>query len=691
MLFIFLFTFFKVPAQNSTLDSLLAELKRLQHGPADISVDTSYINACFSIADEYYHAEMQEEEEFYTNKGLHKIDSLLSKEISDEVLNVWLIHKQGIGYGNKGNYYSDIGDLPQSLDYYFKALRNDEKINHIEGMERHLGNIAIVYDDLGDHQKSLNYYFRALKYAHLRKMKSSEAGLYGNIATAYMDLHDNKRALSYCSKAVGLFEELKDTSGIAYVFGNIGLIYKDLGDERADAGTDVKDVPEYYTAVTYFKKAIELNVLSGGEKSTEAINKGSLGSVFMSMKKYTDAEKYLKESLDISKKINDLYGVMSTTEHLGELYAEMARQKGISQSEQIRLLQLANSEMQEHMLAKDSIFNQDKTSDITRKEMNYEYEKKEAITKAIAVAEKRTQHIIIGCVIGGLILSLIFLLFIFRSLRLTKKQKIMIELQKREVEEHRKGIIDSITYARRIQEALLKEEEHVTAHLPEHFVLYKPKDIVSGDFYWSVEKKGYWFICVADCTGHGVPGAFMSMLGIAYLNEIISSDQILTPADILNRLREKIVKELKQTGESGESQDGMDISMIRFHKESGETCWAGANNPLWISEIKGGIRMIKEVEPDKQPIGYTFNPEPFTDHILSIKQDDIVYLFSDGYADQFGGPKGKKFKSKNLQAELLRICNEPLNNQKEILDSVFEEWRGSLEQLDDVAIIGIRM
>lgn len=681
------YTTFLFP-QNFAIDSLRHELRKNEHSNHGITSDTTYILTCFSIADEFYALEDKSNEELYTDKALQRIDSLMSKNPAEEIRN-WLLHQQGIAYGNKGNYFTDIGDFPTGLDFYFKGLKNDESIGHLAGMQRHLCNIAIVYDDIGDHEKSRNYYFRSLKYAEMLHAKSSIADLYGNIATSYMDDHDNKRAMGYCSKALHLYEELKDTSGMAFVFGNIGLIYKDLGDEKADKGMPENDIAEYYAAVTYFKKC--LSVLKEDERSTKAINLGSLGSVYMSMKKYDEAESYLKQSLGLSKEINDLYGVMSTSDQLSDLYAEMASQKGISTDKKIAYLEISYKNLQEHNAAKDSIFNHDKTSDITRKEMSYEYEKKEAVAHAIAAAEKRTQHIIITAVVGGLLLSLFFLVFIFRSLRNTKKQNKVIELQKREVEEHRKGIIDSITYARRIQEALLKEEEHITVHLPEHFVLYKPKDIVSGDFYWSVEKKGSWYICVADCTGHGVPGAFMSMLGIAYLNEIISAEQLLSPSEILNRLREKIVKELKQTGESGESQDGMDMSMVRYDLKSGELIWAGANNPLWISSTADGKSIIKEIEPDKQPIGYTFDPVPFTDHSIKLHENDIIYLFSDGYADQFGGPKGKKFKSKHLQEVLIEIGNESMAAQKEILDRTFEEWRGNLEQLDDVAIIGIRI
>ncbi|MCW3103831.1 MAG: protein serine/threonine phosphatase [Bacteroidetes bacterium] len=687
-LFISLFSV-QAMAQERIIDSLERELGKLDQASQGISADTSRIKLYYALAEKFYSETDQANEQLHTDKALGLIDSLLESDPAKEIKD-WLLHQQAIGFGNKGNYFSDIGDLPKALDYYFRALRIDESLGHLAGMERHLCNIAIVYDDLGDHTKSLNYYFRALKYAKAMEGKSAEADLYGNIATAYMDIHDNKRALSYCARALKIYEELKDTSGIAFVFGNIGLIYRDIALQQKDKGKAPAEIAEFFTAVTYFKKALAY-IGEDGERSTRLINLGSLGSVYIDMQKYDEAEKYLLQSLKLSKEISDIYGVMSTSEHLSDLYAGMAKQKGITPQQKIAYLEQSYERLLDHKEAKDSIFNQDKTSDITRKEMSYEYEKKEAIAKATAAAEKRTQHIIIGSVIGGLLLSLVFLVFIFRSLRITRKQNLMIEQQKQEVEEHRKGIIDSITYARRIQEALLKSEDHITAHLPEHFVLYKPKDIVSGDFYWSSEKRGYWYLCVADCTGHGVPGAFMSMLGIAYLNEITASEQLLTPAEILNRLREKIVKELKQTGEAGESQDGMDLSMMRYNLQSGEMTWCGANNALWISSQENGASVIKVVEPDKQPIGYTINAVPFTDHEIKLKKNDTVYLFSDGYADQFGGPKGKKFKSKHLQEKLISISALPVSKQKDELDATFEAWRGSLEQLDDVAIIGIRI
>jgi serine phosphatase RsbU (regulator of sigma subunit) len=233
---------------------------------------------------------------------------------------------------------------------------------------------------------------------------------------------------------------------------------------------------------------------------------------------------------------------------------------------------------------------------------------------------------------------------------------------------------------------LLKDEEHVSRHLPPHFILYKPKDIVSGDFYWALEKNAFLYIAVADCTGHGVPGAFLTMLGTSYINEITSRDDIPSPAHILDELRIKFVKEL---GADGITKDGMDISIIRINYKTCEIEWAGANNPLWI--IRDGSSEVYEIKGDKQPIGLTHSPSLFTNHQLQLKQGDSVFLFTDGFADQFGGPRGKKFKYKQLKDVLLGNNHLPHSQQKKKLEDIFYEWSGKLEQVDDICLIGIKL
>ncbi|MCL4856043.1 MAG: SpoIIE family protein phosphatase, partial [Flavobacteriales bacterium] len=238
-----------------------------------------------------------------------------------------------------------------------------------------------------------------------------------------------------------------------------------------------------------------------------------------------------------------------------------------------------------------------------------------------------------------------------------------------------------------IQDALLKAEEHESQHLPPHFILFKPKDIVSGDFYWALEKENHLYLAAADCTGHGVPGALLTMLGNSFLNEINAVDKLLTPAEILNKLRDKIISELNQTGKDGETTDGMDISLIRLNLKTNELHWAGANNPLYI--INSGE--LLELKPDKQPIGYNYKMTDFTNHQINLNKNDYVAIFTDGFADQFGGPKGKKYKYNTFKNKLLEIYQLPLDEQKKLLSNEFEIWRGNLQQVDDVCVIGLRL
>jgi serine phosphatase RsbU (regulator of sigma subunit) len=271
--------------------------------------------------------------------------------------------------------------------------------------------------------------------------------------------------------------------------------------------------------------------------------------------------------------------------------------------------------------------------------------------------------------------------------RLVLLQKQEVVTQREIIEEKNRNIMDSIHYAKRIQDALLKQQDHITVTLPEHFVLFIPKDVISGDFYWSHQKGNYWFVAAADCTGHGVPGAMMSMLGIAFLNEITSEENILTPAQILNRLRNKVIKELGQESETHASRDGMDISLMQYDLDNKTFRWAGANNPLWIVRNNN----VMEIKPDKQPIGIHPRISDFNNHEVSLLKGDIIYLLTDGFADQFGGSQGKKFKYKKLKESLLSIQQSTMSVQKEKLNKVFQEWKGDHEQTDDLTLIGIRI
>jgi ligand-binding sensor domain-containing protein/serine phosphatase RsbU (regulator of sigma subunit) len=267
------------------------------------------------------------------------------------------------------------------------------------------------------------------------------------------------------------------------------------------------------------------------------------------------------------------------------------------------------------------------------------------------------------------------------------EQKNLIELQKHEVEEKQKEIVDSITYAKRLQRAILPSADEISKFLPDNFLYYKPKDIVAGDFYWMEHLDNTTYIAAADSTGHGVPGAMVSVVCSNALNRAVNEFGLRDTGKILDKTRELVLETFAKSGE--EIKDGMDISICRINTKTNEVQWSGANNQLWYIK-NNGIEMF-EIKADKQPIGKTDYPKPFTTHVLELQKGDTIYLMTDGYPDQFGGEKGKKFKYKQLEQSLVTNCNKELDEQKKLLSQSFDSWKGTLEQVDDVTIIGIRL
>jgi len=265
-------------------------------------------------------------------------------------------------------------------------------------------------------------------------------------------------------------------------------------------------------------------------------------------------------------------------------------------------------------------------------------------------------------------------------------QKEEIELQHEQISEQNEQIKSSINYASKIQQAVLPPQETIDRVLSDCFVLYLPRDIVSGDFYWITELRGLKYYAVADCTGHGVPGGFMSMMGMSFLNEIISQEQDLAAGAILDKLRDNIISSLHQTGKIGENKDGMDIALVIIDPKTNQAQFAGANNPLILIRDDEVITF----KSDKMPIGIYFKAVPFTTHTFEIKKGDVLYTYSDGYVDQFGGFDARKFMSKNFKELLLKIHKLPMSEQREILDKTLIEWVGNLERIDDVAVMGYR-
>lgn len=281
---------------------------------------------------------------------------------------------------------------------------------------------------------------------------------------------------------------------------------------------------------------------------------------------------------------------------------------------------------------------------------------------------------------------------LYLAVRMFKSENLIyskaITHQRHLIEEKNKDILSSINYAKRIQKALLAPESLLNKNLSEHFVLYKPKDIVSGDFYWAEQAGSRFILAVCDCTGHGVPGAFMSLLNISFLNEIVMERKIHKPDMIFNQLRDDIVKVLNPAGTVEEGRDGMDAVLCNFDFKENKLEFSCANNPLWMIRNKEMV----EFKADKMPIGMQEGEnKSFGLQNLQLQQGDVLYLFTDGYADQFGGSNGKKFKYRQLQETLLANHEKSMADQRNILDDTIERWKGKLEQVDDILIIGIRI
>ncbi|MGZ4038532.1 MAG: PP2C family protein-serine/threonine phosphatase, partial [Bacteroidia bacterium] len=279
---------------------------------------------------------------------------------------------------------------------------------------------------------------------------------------------------------------------------------------------------------------------------------------------------------------------------------------------------------------------------------------------------------------------LINIYLVWQFIKTQRMAKRQIEEQRAELQYRNKEVTDSITYAERIQKAILPSMQLFRDHLPDSFVVYLPKDIVSGDFYWTEKKNNKIFFAVADCTGHGVPGAMMSVIGQNALNRAVNEFNIKTPGAILDKLNELVEETFAKSG--ADVRDGMDIALCALDLSTNVLEFAAANNPLYL--VSGNE--LQEIKASKQPIGRYDVKKPFTNHEIPLKKGDSIYLFSDGIADQFGGPEGKKFKYKQVKDLLLRIHHKPNAEQKQSIISGFMSWKGKNDQIDDVCLIGVK-
>ena len=621
--------------------------------------------------------------QFFQFKLIKKAES----KKQNEAIKKYLQKAKGKVYVNIGFIYDDYGNAPLALKYYFLALKTFEKSNSLEGMIPVYMNLGAIYDNQEDTSLALKYYHKSLSLAKKLDKKKETAIALNNIGSLYRNINLYDKALVYFKEALIINEEINDIQNLAYSYGYLGLIYK------------VKKEDDL--ALDYFKKSIVIRKKIGDKKGTiHSLN--NIGIMMSENGNLKIAEENFIEALNISKETKYAHGIMTVSLQLSNFYHKQHKAKE------------ALEMFKQYIKVRDHLKNESTQKEIIQQQAKYEYEKQKVIDdaeheKQIAIeqeaAEKQT--ILTYATGGGLGLVGIFLLVVFNRLKVTRKQKNIIEEQKQEVEQQKeevelahseleeknKEITDSIQYARRIQNAILPPTKVVKEYLTESFIYYKPKDIVAGDFYWLESVKEKVLFAAADCTGHGVPGAMVSVVCNNGLNRSVREYGLTDPGEILNKTREIVVQEFEKSEE--EVKDGMDIALCSLQLnppfeegERGMTLkYAGAHNPLWI--IRDGE--LLETKANKQPIGQFDNPEPYTTHTIELQKGDSLYIFSDGYADQFGGEKGKKLKTTNFKKLLLSIQNETMEKQKQLIDDAFENWKGELEQLDDVCIIGVRI
>ena len=447
-------------------------------------------------------------------------------------------------------------------------------------------------------------------------------------------------------------------------------------------------------------------------KKAEALNKSIdspylsstiyqyIGRAYILTREYKNALNYIRKAEDIAKKIDLKTDIPTIYESLSEAYDSI----GDYQKSLYYFHKFKDTE--------DSLKTADRMKTILDLQTKYETDKKDAAVKLANLQKEKVektnqnQQLIIYGFVCVFIIVIVFSFIVFRQFKQIRKNNQELEHKNELITEQKEEITDSIHYAERIQRAILPQDQLIDEKISDKFILFKPKDIVSGDFYWMkiIERSKLLIATAADCTGHGVPGAFMSMLGVAFLNEIVTKPKVQESGQVLDNLRQSVISSLHQTGKEGEQQDGMDISLIAYNYETKGLMYSGANNPLYIVRsnekeaieadkiLKGENHTLYEIKADKMPIGiYKKELVDFKTNHFQLLDGDVLYMFSDGYADQFGGPKGKKFKYKPFKQLILNNVSKPMSEQREIFDTAFEEWKGDLEQIDDIILIGIKI
>lgn len=640
-------------------------------------------------------------------------DSALATQYASDALNLSLKINYKPGEMNAHNvlglvlYYSSSYD--GALEHHEISRKIAEQLKDKSKLAVALNNIGLVYDDRTEYNKALKYYMESLALAeNSEKGKWQMGSTLNNIALIYQTQGKYEDALAFHNRSLKIKKEINNRKGVGSSLHNIGLVYKLMG--------------EYEKSLEYYFLALTVRKENNDENGT-ALTLNNIGSVFESQGLFNKAFVYFEQSLEIRKKLKDRYGLAISLFSMGSNYCsrnqyekgfdyynkalqigkEIGSKDLLERGYESMALASANQKNYQKafeyqtllMAVKDSIYNAESSRQLNELQTKYESEKKqkeiELLTKNDEIQELQLNKNKLWMVvlISTILVVLLLAGLLFNRYKMKQKANDLLEHQNTEITQQKKEITDSINYAKRIQESILPPADHWKKILPQSFIFYRPKDIVSGDFYWIEQKNDTVCFAAVDCTGHGVPGALMSVVGFNLLTQAVNEVGLTKPSEILKHLDAGVTKTLRQSETGKGVKDGMDLSLCSLNLKTLELQYAGAFNSLYY--VIDGV--FNEIKADKFPIGVNLDGkvDNYQNHTVQLKKGDCVYLYSDGYADQFGGIQGKKFKYKKLKELLTVISSDSIEHQQNKIEKTFDDWKGNLEQVDDVVIIGLKI
>lgn len=644
----FVHTSFCLHAQNLGelfIDSLTTKIKFLPN-------DTNKVKALNSLCWELIMTGLQVKAEPYNKQALELSKILKFKRGEGKALNHF------------GIIYQSRSEFAKAFDYYHKGLKAYQSIGDIKGIAFSFQSIGAIYSTRNKIEEANKNYLIALRLYEKIGDELGVAYIYSNLANNYSKQGMYKKALQNLEFSTKIFKKLKSKSGIALEYKSIANILELTGN--------------YKESILYNDESIKLSKITGRKILLIDAYLGNANNYFK-LKNYKEVRKYLT----LSQQYLPFY-----TNKMGYSKYYLANYKLDSVENKWKSAFINN---QLYNLYKDSILVEENAKKNFEVELNYEFEKKEqaiikdqekkdAVSKSALNQEKLIKYILIT----SFLILLIVLILGYKTY--LQKQQISKVIKQKNSE-----IVASIEYARRIQTTILPPLKQIRKHLPESFILYLPKDIVAGDFYWIDYKDNIKtvFFAACDCTGHGVPGAMVSVICHNALNKSLNEFGHYEPANILNKVRELVIDDFnKNSEEENQIQDGMDASICALNIETNLLQWSGANIPIWL--IRKG-ELLLEIKANKQPVGNFESRKPYTNSEFQLKKGDCIYLATDGFADQFGGPRNKKFNKKRLKDLIYSIHNLPMADQQIHLYESIMEWRGDYEQIDDITIFGVRI